>query len=112
MVVETGMGHSREVQILCEIRAAAVSLKKNKLLNPRFPDALGAYLNSLSSSTTWTPFSKLAVPFCPADAKWPLTAILSGAVYARFTAEGLVEVVKESGDCGEERVEYAMTAVG
>jgi hypothetical protein len=71
------------------------------------------HLNCLSASTTWTPFSKSACPFWPAEAKWPLIDIFSGAVLARLIAMGLLLEVKErSGDCGGERVEFAMTMKG
>lgn len=65
-------------------------------------------MKSFSSSITCTPCSKLAVPFWPADAKWPLTAILSGAVKDLFTAVGRRDD-EAAGDSGGESVE-AMTA--
>jgi hypothetical protein len=61
---------------------------------------------------TWIPFSKLTVPFCPAEAKWPLTAILSGAVYALVAARGRGADSEETGtgECAEDELEFAMTA--
>lgn len=52
------------------------------------------------------PCSKSALPFCPADAKWPLTFILSGAV------SDLLMVPRRPGDSVEDGEDTGETAIG
>ena len=78
MVVETRLRNFGMCEVLCEIRTVLVNIIPPSCIRGI---VVGAYLNSLSSSITWMPFSNPALPFCPADAKWPFTAMFSGAVY-------------------------------
>ena len=91
--MEAGVSNIGILEVFSKVGAASVSVSI-----PSIQTHL-AHLNSLSSSTTCTPCSKFAVPFWPTDAKWPLTAILSGAVYDRLTVMRLTAA--EAGVVGD-----------
>ena len=120
MVVEARLSDGGKLQVLGKVWATKVKYSQQSSKAEAkdgmdgwrrwAPGAERAYLNSLSSSMTCMPFSKLACPFWPAEAKWPFTSIFSGAVKDLLTvARRTGERVEECEDTGEMTVGDAMT---